>query len=101
MSVLLKGGAGLSVSVKPFAGLCVSVRPVAVFRCEFERAPEFFMLVSRVSARRALAHNCISWSGLPSTCGGSLSTFEAKFTLLGNGLDRRAGRLAHSLSLQV
>ena len=101
MSVLLKGGAGLSVSVKPFAGLCVSVRPVAVFRCEFERAPEFFMLVSRVSARRALAHNCISWSGLPSTCGGSLSTFEAKFTLLGNGLDRpgRAGRLAHSLSL--
>ena len=47
MSVLLKGGAGLSVSVKPFVGLSVSVRPVAVFRCEFEfeRAPEFFILV--------------------------------------------------------
>ena len=33
---VLKGGAGLSVSVKPFGGLSVSVRPVAVLRCEFE-----------------------------------------------------------------
>ena len=52
MSVLLKGGAGLSVSVKPFVGLSVSVRPVAVFRCEFEfeRAPEFFILMPLAGA---------------------------------------------------
>ena len=96
------------MSVKPFGGLSVSVRPVAVLRCEFEfdseRAPEFFILVPgahwHIIVFPALSSSRL-WSGLPSTRGGSLSTFEAKFTLLGNGLDRpgRAGRLAHSLSL--
>ena len=94
------------MSVKPFGGLSVSVRPVAVLRCEFEfdleRAPEFFILVPgahwHIIVFPALSSSRL-WSGLPSTRGGSLSTFEAKFTLLGNGLDRSAGRLAHSLSL--
>ena len=96
------------MSVKPFGDLSVSVRPVAVLRCEFEfdseRAPEFFIIVPgahwHIIVFPALSSSRL-WSGLPSTRGGSLSTFEAKFTLLGNGLDRRAGRLAHSLSLQV
>ena len=91
------------MSVKPFGGLSVSVRPVAVLRCEFEfdleRAPEFFILVPgahwHIIVFPALSSSRL-WSGLPSTRGGSLSTFEAKFTLLGNGLDRRAGRLARS-----
>ena len=94
------------MSVKPFGGLSVSVRPVAVLRCEFEfdsgRAPEFFIIVPgahwHIIVFPALSSSRL-WSGLPSTRGGSLSTFEAKFTLLGNGLDRSAGRLAHSLSL--
>ena len=71
------------MSVKPFGGLSVSVRPVAVLRCEFEfdleRAPEFFILVPgahwHIIVFPALSSSRL-WSGLPSTRGGSLSTFQ-------------------------
>ena len=61
----------------------MSVRPVADLRCEceFERGPPEFFLVYGV------ANNCISGmspsrlcSGLPSMRGGSLNTFDTKFS---------------------
>ena len=65
----------------------MSVRPVAVLRCEFEfdseRAPEFFIIVPgahwHIIVFPALSSSRL-WSGLASTRGGSLSTFEAKFS---------------------